>query len=212
MSKEVNCPFCGAIVQEDEKKCPSCGSLFADPELVGLKFKEFGTFVALLVLTFGLFGVFWVIINAKAINNLVVNQKDKIKLNSLIAISFLDVGAYIFSLAKYQVSSFVFPILTILQCLIFIALTYRVLRIIQKYTLKTYNVNIEFNPYYILIFNMLYLVHFVDTYSNRVLQIHEHFNIKSPQMIVLIIILLIIQFVICWDSKVHQFYSWLFGF
>ena len=58
MSEKVNCPFCGNIVESDAYKCPSCGSLFEDPKLPDIKFKEFGTFVALLVLTFGLFGIF----------------------------------------------------------------------------------------------------------------------------------------------------------
>ena len=212
MAEKVNCPFCGNIVESNAKKCDSCGSLFADPELPGIKFQEFATFIALMVLTFGLFGIFWIIINAKAINNLVTNSKDHIKFNSLITISIIDIGAYIFSLAKYQTSNLVFPFLTIIQCLIFIAISYRVIKIIQRYTIKMYDVKIEFNPYYIAFFNILYLIHYVDTYSNRVLQVHEYFNAKSPQIIFLIILILIIQFVICWNTNVHQFYSWLFGF
>ena len=95
MSEKVNCPFCGNIVESDAYRCSSCGSLFADPELPNIKFKEFGKFVALLVLTFGLFGIFWIVINYNAVNKLTVNSKDKIKFNTLIAISISDVIAYI---------------------------------------------------------------------------------------------------------------------
>ena len=210
MSEKVNCPFCGNIIEANAYKCSSCGSLFSDPELPDIRFKEFGSFVALLVLTFGLFGILWVLINIKAINKLVLDPKDSIKFNTLILISGLDICAYIFCLTVYQSTNLV-PFLTIIQCIIFMAITYRVLRIIQKYTKKHYGVTVEFNPYYIIIFNILYLSHFIDTYSNRVQQIHEHFNPKSPQMILLIIILLIIQFFLCWDTNVHQFYRWLFS-
>ena len=210
MSEKVNCPFCGNIVESDAYKCQSCGSLFADPELPNIKFKDFAIFVALLVLTFGLFGIIWLFINIKAINKLVVNGKDGIKFNTLIVISILDICAYMFCLAFYQITNLI-PLLTIIQCLIFMAITYRVLRIIQKYTKNRYDVVIEYNPYYIVFFNILYLIHFIDTYTNRVLQIHEHFSHRSPQIILLIIILLILQFFLCWNTNVHLFYKWLFS-
>ena len=209
MSEKVNCPFCNNVVEADAYKCPSCGSLFADPDLPNLKFKEFGTFFALLVLTFGLFGIFWLFVNIKAINELAITKKDSLKFNTLITISVLDIAAYVLCLT-YSHDANLVPILTIIQCLIFIAITYRVLRIIQKYTQKHYEVTLEFNPYYIIFFNILYLVHFIDTYSARVMQIHEYFNPKSPRMIFLIILLIIIQFVMCWNTEVHNFYKWLF--
>ena len=210
MSDKVNCPFCGNVIENDAYRCNTCGSLFTDPELPDIKFKDFATFVALLVLTFGLFGIIWTLINIKAINQLTTNNRDGLKLNILIAISLLDIFAYMLCLAIYPITNLV-PVLTALQCIIFMAITYRVLRIIQKYTQKNYDVTLEFNPYYIVFFNILYLSHFIDTYSNRVMQIHEHFNAKSPQMILFIILLLIIQFVMCMKPEVHQFYKWLFG-
>lgn len=210
MSEKINCPFCSSMIEADAYKCTNCGSLFADPELPNIKFKEFGKFFALLVLTFGLFGILWILINIKSINSLSVSKSDSIKFNTLITVSILDVIGYILCLTNIHTINLV-PFLTIIQCLIFMALTYRVLRIIQKYTKQKYDVDLEFNPYYIVIFNILYLSHYIDTYSNRVMQIHEHFNPKSPQMIFLILILLIIQFVMCWNSGVHNFYKWLFN-
>lgn len=210
MSEKINCPFCGNIIDSDAYKCPSCDSLFTEPELPNIRVKEFAKFVALLVLTFGLFGIFWILMNIKSINALVTSKKDGIKFNTLIVVSILDVIAYIFCLASIHTINLV-PFLTITQCLIFMALTYRTLRIIQKYTLSRYGVELEYNIFYIIIFNILYLSHFIDTYSNRVMQIHEHFNPKSPQMILLIIILLIIQFLMCWNTGVHNFYKWLFN-
>ena len=210
MSEKINCPFCGNIIESDAYKCPFCDSLFTEPELPNIKFKEFGKFVALLVLTFGLFGIFWLLLNIKAINSLALDKKDNIKFNTLITISILDVIAYLFCLTNIHTINLV-PYLTIIQCLIFMAITYRILRIIQKYTKHKYDVVLEFNPYYIIFFNILYLSHFIDTYANRVMQIHEYFNPKSPKILILIILLLILQFVMCWNTDVHAFYKWLFN-
>ncbi len=210
MSEQVNCPFCGNIVDKNAIKCPSCDALFDEPKLPNVKFQEFGSFLALEVLTFGFFGTLWFFINGRGINKLTENTKDSIKLNWLVGLLLLNVCMYIFYLTQ-MTRHFVLSLFVVAQYAIFIALTYRVLRIIQKYTQKIYNVTLETNPYYIVIFNVLYLIHFIDTYTNRVMQVHEHFNPKSPQMILLIILLLIIQFMFCLDPNVHHFYKWLFG-
>lgn len=211
MSEKVNCPFCGNLIEEGVYKCPNCDSLFNEPELKGLRFRDFGVFVALTVMTFGLFGTIWFFINAKTLNLLTGSKKDCIKFNWLIALLVLNLSVYIFYISNFSISKLL-SLLVLLQIFIYIALTYRVLRIIQKYTKRTYNVELEFNPFYIAIFNILYLIHYIDTYTARVMQIHEYFNWKSPQMILLIIILLIIQFAACLDTNLHQFYKWLFRF
>ena len=212
MSEEINCPYCGAPVTASVYKCPNCEALFEEPELKDLKIKDFGTFVALTILTFGLFGTLWFFINIKPLNNLAdTSKKDSIKFNWLIGLLALNISAYIFYIVNYSITRVV-SLLVFLQILINIALTYRVIRIIQKHTQKLYNVNIEYNPAYIIIFNILYLIHFIDTYSARVMQIHEYFNVKSPQIILLLILLLIIQLVACTDTNIHHFYKWLFGF
>lgn len=211
MSEKINCPFCGNIIETDANRCPSCNSLFAEPELNDIRFKEFGLFIALEVLTFGLFGTLWFFINAKPLTLMAKAVKDRLKFNWLVILLILNIIAYVIFVCKYsyiQIAS----VMVLAQIIINILLTYRVLRIIQKHTVQTYNVEIEFNPYYIVIFNILYLIHFIDTYRARVMQIHEYFNWKSPQMILLIIILLIIQFMACMNTDIPQFYKWLFGF
>ena len=210
MSEQVNCPFCGNMVDKNALRCPSCDALFDEPKLPDIKFQEFRVFIALEILTFGLFGTLWFFINGRKINKLTDNTSDSIKLNWLVGLLLLNVSMYIFYLTQIT-RHLVLSLFVVAQYAIFIALTYRVLRIIQKYTKKIYNVTLEINPYYIVIFNVLYLIHFVDTYTNRVMQVHEHFNPKSPQMILLIILLLIIQFMFCLDPNVHHFYKWLFG-
>jgi len=211
MSEKINCPFCGNIIEQEAYRCPSCNSLFTEPELVGLRFKEFAPFLALEVLTFGLFGTLWFFINAKPLTRMATAVLDKRKFNWLVILLLLNIIAYVVFICKYSMIH-VASIMVLAQIVINVLLTYRVIRIIQKYTKQTYDVMIEFNPYYIAIFNILYLIHFIDTYSARVMQIHEYFNWKSPQMILLIFILLIIQFIACLNTNIHHFYKWLFGF
>ena len=211
MSEKINCPFCGNIIETDANRCPSCNSLFAEPELSDLRFKEFGIFIALEVLTFGLFGTLWFFINAKPLTLMATAARDRLKFNWLVILLILNIVAYVVFICKYSMIH-IASVMVIMQIVINMLLTYRVIRIIQKYTKQTYDVTLEYNPFYIVIFNILYLIHFIDTYKARVMQIHEHFNWKSPQIIVLAALLLIIQFMACWNTQIHQFYKWLFGF
>ena len=202
MSEKVNCPFCGNIVNNDAYKCPSCGSLFSEPELPNVKFQEFGVFAGLTLLTGGLFSIFWFIINAKPLTKLTTNRKDSVKLNIWLILLLI-----LFALLYMGVSRYLVPSLILL---ILINLTYRTLRIIQKYTQETYGVTPEINPYYIIIFNVFYLIHYIDTYKARVLEIHEYFDLKSPYMIALIIILIFLQCFLIINPTVFEFYQWIF--
>lgn len=55
MSEEINCPFCGNLIEVNAIKCPNCNALFKEPELPNIKFKELGPFIAIDLLTFGFF-------------------------------------------------------------------------------------------------------------------------------------------------------------
>lgn len=202
MSEKINCPFCGKLIDADALRCESCDALFKEPELPGLKFKELAPFLAIDVLTFGFFSTIWFFINGKAINKLTEGKKDCLKLNWLVTLLAINGGFYMFFF--YRHAAFL-ALFTLLQCIIYIALTYRVLRIIQKYTSRTYNVNIPFNPHYVLIFNILYLVHYIDTYKDRVYHVHEYFDWKSPQAIMLLILLLIIVFILRFYQEILMF-------
>jgi hypothetical protein len=72
-----------------------------------------------------------------------------------------------------------------------IALTYRALRIIQKHTKFKYNIELDTNLYYIILFNIIYLVHFIDTYTNRVINIHDYYNFRTLSGSTFIIFLLL---------------------
>lgn len=200
MTEKINCPFCDNQIDANAVKCEFCGALFKEPELPGIKFKELGPFAAIDILTFGFFSTLWFFINGRAINRLVENSKDSLKLNWLVTLLAVNAGFYMFFFSKNAV---LLMVLTLLQCFIYIALTYRLLRIIQKYTHTQYNVEIPFNPHYMVIFNIFYLVHFIDTYCDRVYNRHEYFDWKSPQAIMLIILLLVIVFILRFYQELY---------
>ncbi len=205
MSEKVNCPFCENIVDSDAYKCPHCGALFTEPQLPDVKFQEFSVFLALTLLTGGLFSIFWFIINAKPLTKLTTNKKDSVKLNIwLIILIVLFILLYM-GVARYLVPAMILVIL--------ITLTYRTLRIIQKYTKEVYDVTPEINPYYVVIFNVIYLIHFIDTYKERVLEVHEYFNYKMymPLMVALVLAFIALQILCIFSPEVQNFYQWIFS-
>ena len=94
MSEKINCPFCGNIIESTDYRCSACDSLFAEPELKTLRFKEFAPFIALEVLTFGLFGTLWFFINAKPLTLMASAAKDRIKFNWLVILLMLNLKKY----------------------------------------------------------------------------------------------------------------------
>lgn len=186
---QVNCPFCDTLIESDIDVCPKCGSWFKEPELVTIKFKDFALFCALQTISFGWFSSLWFLINYGAISKLIINEKDSKKYKTLFCI--------LLGLLTLSVLLPTFGFISIVLLYILgMALTYRILRIIQKYTLKKYNANIDFNPYYIAFFSIFYLVHFIDTYEDRVTNNHDYMNFKNPTGFVLFILLAILAFFI----------------
>lgn len=183
MSDTIKCPFCDTVVDSAIEVCPNCQSWFVEPHLPNFKFTEFRTFIALSIVSLGFLNLFWFFINKKAIENLIIKPKDSIKLNRLLL-----------CLLSALVLYFTIVLLPIAVPLIFglnIALTYRTLRIIQKATKAKYNVSLDINPYYVFFFNILYLVHFIDTYSDRVINEHEYYNFRNPKGFTLIVLLIL---------------------
>ena len=144
----------------------------------------------------------WFFLNYNAINCLAIKQKDTLKLKWLLVLLTISLFVYIFYFNTFL--SFLFMVG---QYAILTGLTYRVLKMIQRYTELKYNVTLEYNPYYIIFFSVLYLIHFIDTYADRVKEVHEHFDFKSPQGIALIITLIIIaMFINCWPYLTGHLY------
>ena len=96
MTEQINCPFCGNLIDRDAIKCDNCDALFKEPELPNIKFKELAPFLVIDILTIGFFSTIWFFINTKAINRLTENTKDGIKLNWLVLLLAINGVFYLF--------------------------------------------------------------------------------------------------------------------
>ena len=183
MSGNIKCPYCETLLEEGIEICPNCKSWFTEPYLPKFKFTEFRIFIALSILTLGFFNMFWFFINKNAINNLIIKDSDRIKFHRLLVGLLIVIGLY-FTLILA-------PLAAILMFILNIALTYRTLRIIQRYTQNKYTKVLDINPYYVFFFNVLYVVHFIDTYPDRVINTHDYFDFRTLKGFGLMVLLVL---------------------
>ena len=127
--------------------------------------------------------MFWFFINKNTIKNLIIKDSDRKKFNRLLVGLLIVVGLY-FTLILV-------PLATILMFIFNVALTYRTLRIIQRYTQNKYDRALDINPYYVFFFNVLYIVHFIDTYTDRTINTYDYFDFRTPKGFVLIVLLIL---------------------
>lgn len=157
---EVNCPYCGEIISNSVEQCPHCKEFFKEPYIPNIKFTSIYLFLFLNTLTCGLFGFLWVLINYKALTD-IASQKDIYKFKILTIISLVIIFC-IFT-----------PIFLLLIPFIYL-ISYRILRILEKFALKKYNAPIIHNEAGFILFNIAYVVYFVDTFKERIYEPYEH--------------------------------------
>lgn len=186
------CPYCGQMISNDVEKCPHCNEVFKE-RTIPVKIDSLGLFLVLNFFTLGLYQNIWLLRNLSKINDMALAKKDKLKLGIPVAIlvgtvlfltaSFFTYAYYIFGTVPKEMfllaaclwilSS---PLFWICWFLMYI-ISYRVLRIIEKYTYRQYDIKIShseigwlFCPvvFLPLTISMFYLVYFIYTYKERV--------------------------------------------
>ncbi len=160
-NQKVACPYCGHKINNSIEKCPNCGEFFVEPAISGFKFVSIPSFLICetILNAFGLFfiySLFWISSNFKNIRNIAI-QRDLNKFNIL----FISFCIFVFF-------SIIFKPLFLLVVIIEIMLSYRILRIIEKFTMKEYNSSVTHHEIGMLIFRTLYVVYYLDTYAMRV--------------------------------------------
>ena len=55
MTEQINCPFCGNLIDRNAIKCKNCDALFKEPELPNIKFKELAPFLVIDILLYNIF-------------------------------------------------------------------------------------------------------------------------------------------------------------
>ena len=183
MNENIKCPYCDTLIENNIEICPNCKSWFVEPYLPFFKFANLRIFIILSILTLGFFNMFWFFINKNTIKNLIIKDSDRKKFNRLLVGLLIVVGLY-FTLILA-------PLAAILMFIFNVALTYRTLRIIQRYTQNKYDRALDINPYYVFYFNVLYIVHFIDTYTDRTINTYDYFDFRTPKGFVLIVLLIL---------------------
>lgn len=188
----VHCPYCGYIIENGTEKCPQCDEYFVERTLP-VSVDSLGQFLVVNFFTLGLYQNLWLLLNLHKINDMAFSNKDKLKLDIPVIMLILS-GLFLVS----QVSSYIVYLLGTMSklmlltavamwllssplfwimCILMYIISYRVLRIIEKYTYEKYDVRIYhsetgwlFAPIFAMpIFNsFFYLIYFIYTYKERV--------------------------------------------
>lgn len=159
--KLVSCPYCGQQINNDDEKCSNCGEFFVEPNLSEFRLVSIPLFLVFesLFSAFGfpfLYSLLWILFNHNNICKIAI-EKDLKKFKILFA------WFCIFVLLTIIVKVFM-----LIDVILEIFITYRILRIIEKFTLKKYNSPVTHHEVGMIFFRTLYIVYYIDTYLIRV--------------------------------------------
>ncbi len=159
--KLVSCPYCGQQINNDDEKCSNCGEFFVEPNLSEFRLVSIPLFLVFesLFSAFGfpfLYSLIWILFNHNNICKIAI-EKDLKKFKILFA------WFCIFVLLTIIVKVFM-----LIDVILEIFITYRILRIIEKFTLKKYNSPLTHHEVGMIFFRTLYIVYYIDTYLIRV--------------------------------------------
>lgn len=186
--KKVNCPYCGAEIENSAEQCPSCGEFFVEPHIKNIKFPSIGQYIVFNILTVGLYSLFWIIMNYNAFSA-ISQGKDLTKLRNIFILTVLS-----FCLAALHPIVF-----AVTAKVMYLMLSYRILRIIEKYSYKKYNSAVTHSEAGWFFFDILYVVYFLDTYQERIHdpQMRNHMEVKNwlKYILILIAVVLVIFFI-----------------
>ena len=187
--KKVNCPYCGAEIDNNIERCPHCKEWFVEPHLEGFNLISIPLNIAFMTV-FGSVGMFyiysliWVFFNTKAILNIAI-PKDVKKFKVLLGLACISV--FLTLISKYFVA---------LDVAIFICLSYRMLRIIEKYTLKKYNSPVTHHELGMLFFRILYVVYYIDTYRQRVYDPTQRYCLEKRRWFEYLVLCVVLSFIL----------------
>ncbi len=185
--KKIPCPYCKELIDQNAQQCPFCNEHFTEID-IPVKVESLGKFIAFNIITLGLFQYLWLIFNLKNINKMIVKEKDKFKLNIPIIllaivgfISCINIISYKLyfatSLKALLVSANIMSPMWILSIILTFIISYRIIRIIERYTKNKYDKEISHSDnglffstilFMLVLSPMFYLTYFIYTYKERV--------------------------------------------
>ncbi len=182
---QVNCPYCDTMIDNTAERCPNCKEWFVIPSLKNFKCVSVPVYLiaAALCEAFGLrfvYGLLWGAINFNGFLK-ISNEKDIKKFKVLFCLFTISICL-----------SFAFKICLISDIVLEILLSYRMLRIIEKYTLKKYNSPVTHHEVGMIFFRTLYVIYYIDTYAQRVKDPNMRYCWNAEKWIKYFVILFII--------------------
>lgn len=184
--QEVKCPYCGSQIDSQNEKCSNCGEFFVEPNLSEFKLVSIPLYIAgeSVLSAFGLplfYSMIWIMLNYKNICNLAI-QKDLRKFNILFlwftifvlliaVLKFSFIFGYVVNIQSATNLIFGFTFLkffVLIAVILDIFLAYRILRIIEKFTLRKYGSPVTHHEVGMIVFRTLYVIYYLDTYLIRV--------------------------------------------
>ncbi|MBR1618113.1 zinc ribbon domain-containing protein [bacterium] len=216
-SEQIKCPYCGANIPQNSKQCPNCREWFCEPKLA-LRFVSvplyisasilllfmvlpfaliclmplYRTYPNIAILIFALlfvifnFDIFWITFNFKNIVD-ISSEKDKKKFTLL----FLFFVLTLFIIGLFGILKGVTLVLFLIAN---IALSYRILRIFEKHSKRKYDVNITHHEFGMILFRILYVIYFAETFSQRVYNPDLRYCLELKNWIKYAILIILIVF------------------
>ena len=171
MDTKVNCPYCGRLISNDAEQCANCKEFFVEPYVEGIKEPSLTKFIVFELLTLGLYSLIWVTFNNKSFLK-ISKQKDYRKFITFYLLFFIStIGLWFVNI----------PLFLILRKVFALFLSYRMLRIIEKYSKNKYNSQIFHNEYGWFFFEIAYVVYFLEMFAERVNLPTKRFHITLKQ-------------------------------
>ena len=192
--REVACPYCGFQIHNDDERCPRCKEFFVEPNLSEFKLVSIPLYlvseIVLSVLGLPLlYTVIWYTINYKNICNIAIPLY--LKKFKILFIGFLLFICIIYAISILMPTIFI-PMVGLIGFILEIFLTYRVIRIIEEYTLKKYDSPITHHDVGLVFFRTLYLICFLDTYLIRVKDPNRRYCLDTDKWFIYSAILLVL--------------------
>ena len=154
----VECPYCGYKIHNNVERCKNCKEWFVEPNLDVFKVISLPFFVIFSTSIFYsnfwfYYGcvLFWTLKNYKNFKN-IATTNDLKKFKILLTLLIIST---IFLLKPFMIAIEIF-------------LSYRMLRIIEKFSYSKYGSPITHHELGMLFFRTLYVVYFIDTFAQRV--------------------------------------------
>ena len=171
METKVYCPYCGNTMNSKDEQCTSCKEFFVEPYVEGLKEPSIIKFIIFEILTLGLYSLIWVTFNNSAIRKIAKAQDYRKFITCYLLLFFSILGLWFVNI----------PLFAISKKVVSLFLSYRMLRIFEKYSMKKYNASIFHNEYGWFFFEIAYVVYFLEMFSERVnMPTKKHFiNLKN---------------------------------